>query len=190
LDVQTPETEIRLSSRALCTPDLKTTDLLTEDIATFGISIHILNESAKTISQLLEDFKHIENGRELIFDLLSDLTDSKAIEISGNSINVLDSGIHIPCDPKRLKRFLPKLFEHAVEKTLNDTENGTVMDKQEGAYFWTLPDNPEIAKEAKEIFVNFRTEITNFAKRHKTSTGYGTRFFGIIDTQLKPEDFE
>jgi hypothetical protein len=166
-------------------------ELLTEDLATFLVAHYITVTKNDSIKAIKEYFASTPDVAGCVEDILCQLEDVGLITVNGDKLTFLKKHIDMGNNPSVLARFLPRLFKMSVDRLLTNAKDGSFKKKKEGLRYFVLPDSPEVASEAKALYLEYKSKmLALIEKAEKQGTrSEGIRLIGSLNCVLNPEDF-
>jgi hypothetical protein len=166
-------------------------ELVTEDLATFLVAHYIVVTKNDSVRSIAEYFRATPDVAGCVEEILCQLENSGLISISGDKVTFNKQQIDIGNNPEVLSRFLPRLFKISVDRLLTNAKDGVIRRNKEGLRYFVLPDNPEVASEAKALYLEYKTKMLALIEKAEKQNlkSDGIRLVGSFNCALNPEDF-
>lgn len=166
-------------------------DLVTEDLATFLVAHYIVVAKNSSVRSIKDYFRATPEVAGCVEEILFELEKVGLINIKGDEVSFNKSHIEIGTNPDVLSRFLPRLFKISVDRLLENARGGTIKKNKEGLRYFVLPDNPEVASEAKALYLEYKSKMFALIEKAERQNlkADGIRLVGSFNCALNPEDF-
>jgi hypothetical protein len=166
-------------------------ELVTEDLATFLVAHYVVVTKNNSVRSIAEYFSATPDVAGCVEEILCQLEDAGLICITGDNVTFNKPHIDIGNNPEVLSRFLPRLFKISVDRLLTNAKDGVIRRNKEGLRYFVLPDNPEVASEAKALYLEYKTKMLALIEKAEKQNlkSEGIRLVGSFNCVLNPEDF-
>jgi hypothetical protein len=162
-------------------------EVLTEDLATFLVAHYVLVTKNDSIQGIKEYFRPTADIYECVEEIIVQLEAVGLLSVSGDKVTIAKSHIDLGSDPNVLSRFLPRLFN----RLLKNAKAGVLRNKREGLRYFVLPDRPDVANEAKALYLEYKAKMLALIERAEKEDvpTESIRLVGVFNCALNPEDF-
>jgi hypothetical protein len=162
--------------------------VITEDLASFVVANQIILTAPTTIEQVKQHFSHNAEIAPLVNHTLNALQDAELISIQDGKIEALVNDLSVGSDIDALERFVPNLFKRTASQILNDARTQKKTQRQEGLQYFVIPNDPELANEAKALFEEFRFKMLRLTEKARNYKGE-PRVIGVLNCLPDPEEY-
>ena len=174
-------------------PSVAAQSILTEDLASFLIFNQLLVMEPETVEDFKESFAGAPDVEMLVDDILVRMEAAGLIEIRGQKITLNQTAI-LTVDLGSMELFLPNLLKLAAKNAIRNHRADTkeFRKNKEKLFYRALPDDPVTSNEVNELQLEFQAKMRQVQLRAEQEgrKGTGIRFVGMVNSCLKPEDFE
>jgi len=169
-------------------------DLYTEDLGAFYIISVTTCGVCATVDELKDYFSGNPALQELVGPMIGRMEEADLIEVdAAGKIKPLQKGVNVGNTAEALKRYVPQLMKKGATKILEHCidEPDTFRSRKELLHYWAIPDTADAAHEALHATIEYRMRMQAIMKKYIDSEDVrGTRLYGVMAWDARPEDFE
>ncbi|MBY0471183.1 hypothetical protein K2X30_08460 [bacterium] len=164
-------------------------DVITEDLATYGVVHYVLFSAPTTLDAVKEYFSFDPSLAPVVDQVIANMEDRELISIEGGVIRAKRTDIHFAPNPRYFSRFIPSLFELASKQVAEDGEKGIHIERKEGLHLIAIPNTPEVAIKAQAIFEEYRAKLIALSRSTENMRSEEIRILGTYNCLLDPKGF-